>query len=558
MSAGSRAVSADTIVALASGRAPAAIAVIRVSGPAAADLVRALADRLPPPRRASLATLTDPRDGRALDRGLVLWLPGPGSPTGEDVAEFHVHGGRAVISVVLDALTATPGVRLADPGEFTRRAFLAGRMDLAAVEGLADLVAAETEAQRRQALAQAEGVLGARVTLWRQRILEARALAEASLDFADEDDVAADALEQGRAVAAALRHELADALARSAGGERLRDGFRVVVLGPPNAGKSSLVNALARREVAIVTEEPGTTRDLIEVHLDLDGWPVTITDTAGLREAAGVVEQEGIRRARARAEDADLVLWLSPADDPQEPPADLAMKPLLHVRTKADLLGEEGEVFDPTGPGGAVPAACTDGSALETDRPGTPMEFSLLPPEGGEKVPEGRMRAGARSASEVPHAAAPAPLARRSPHPALRATPGSSPGQAFSRPAPGEGSEGAGLPRLSADPRRDAATASLAISARTGAGMADLVSSIAAVAAASLAGGEQAVLVRARHRDAATAALSALDRAAAEGGQPELLAEDLRHAADALGRIVGAVGVEDVLERIFSSFCIGK
>jgi tRNA modification GTPase len=536
--------SVDTIVALASGRPPSAIAVIRASGPSAADLVRALAGRLPPPRRASLATLTDPLDGRPLDRGLVLWLPGPGSPTGEDVAEFHVHGGRAVIAAVLDALTAMPRVRLAEPGEFTRRAFLAGRMDLAAVEGVADLVAADTEAQRRQALAQAEGALGARVGAWRDRILAARALAEASLDFADEDDVAADALEQARAVAAALQADIATALAASRGAERLRDGFRVVVLGPPNAGKSSLVNALARREVAIVTAEPGTTRDLIEVHLDLDGWPVTVTDTAGLRETAGLVEQEGIRRARARAEDADLVLWLSAVDDPREPPADLPPAPMLVVATKADLLEAERRAMGP-------PALDREASDTASNRGGVDREASdvatlvaarttsatvpLLPAEGGEKVPEGQMRAGAQRAPEAPDAAS-APLPRRGPHPAMRAT--------FSQRSPGEGENAATKPRL--------------ISVATGTGLSELVATIAAAASASLAGGEAALLVRARHREAAEAALAALERARAPASSPELVAEDLRLAADALGRIVGAVGVEDVLGRIFSAFCIGK
>ncbi len=480
---------ADTIVALASGRPPAAIAVIRLSGSRAAETVRALCGRLPPPRHASLAHFRDPRSGETLDQGLALFLPGPGSPTGEDVAEFHVHGGRAVIAAMLEALTALPAVRLAEPGEFTRRAFFAGRMDIAAVEGLADLVAADTGAQRRQALAQASGVLGARVGLWRSKILEARALAEASLDFADEDDVAADALEQARAGAAALRDEIATALAESSGGERLREGFRVVVLGPPNAGKSSLVNALARREVAIVTEEAGTTRDLIEVHLDLGGWPVIVTDTAGLREAAGTVEREGIRRARARAEDADLVLWLSAADAPERPPNDLPTAPLQVVLTKADL------------------------------------------------------------------ASAPT---RRGPHPALRV--------ALSRLTPGEGKASVAAPAGSLENKDPSAThseplvnpAPLAISTHSGAGIADLIAFIATRAAAGLQGGEAAVLVRARHRDAAEAAVAALDRATAPAVSPELVAEDLRLASEALGRIVGAVGVEDVLGQIFSAFCIGK
>jgi tRNA modification GTPase len=443
----------DTIVALASGRPPAAIAVLRLSGPAVRGCLQALCGRVPTPRRASLATFRDPRTGEGIDRGLALFLPAPGSPTGEDVAEFHVHGGRAVVAAMLAALTALPGVRLAEAGEFTRRAFYAGRLDLAAVEGLADLVAADTEAQRRQALAQASGVLGARVTQWRQRILEARALAEASLDFADEDDVAADALERARAEASALRDQLAAALAASLGGERLREGFRVVVLGPPNAGKSSLVNALARRDVAIVTEEAGTTRDLIEVHLDLRGWPVVVTDTAGLREAAGRVEQEGIRRALARAEDADLVLWLSPADAPLDPPTDLPPAPMIVVTTKADLL---------------PPAKNPPSAAL------------------------------AQSAVALP------------------------------------------------------------LSTHSGAGLDDLVALITDRASAGLARGEAAVLVRARHREAAEVAVAALDRATAPAVSPELAAEDLRLAADALGRIVGAIGVEDVLGRIFSAFCIGK
>ena len=605
---------ADTIVALASGRPPAAIAVIRLSGPRAAETVRALCGRLPPPRRASLARFRAPLSGEILDEGIVLFLPGPGSPTGEDVAEFHVHGGRAVVAALLDALTALPGVRLAEPGEFTRRAFFAGRMDLAAVEGLADLVAADTDAQRRQALAQASGVLGARVGLWRSHILAARALAEASLDFADEDDVAADALEQARAGAAALRGEIAAALAESSGGERLREGFRVVVLGPPNAGKSSLVNALARREVAIVTEEAGTTRDLIEVHLDLGGFPVIVTDTAGLREAAGLVEAEGIRRARARAEDADLVLWLSPADAPADPPADLPPAPLQVVVTKADLWAARGAATP------EVDAA--SGISFETS-----AIHPLLPAEGGEKVPEGRMRASRGSATEAEHAAS-APPRRRGPHPALRAT--------LSRHAPGEGSvvtaemgtadggaedatftaedadcmaqdaartpeDADGAPDLitghaleasaidpllpaeggekvpegrmraargsepnsaqtapSTNTALTAQPASLAISTHTGAGIADLVAFIAARASASLAGGEAAVLVRARHREAAEAAVAALDRATAPAASPELVAEDLRLASEALGRIVGAVGVEDVLGQIFSAFCIGK
>jgi tRNA modification GTPase len=306
---------AETICAPASGAGRAAVAVIRISGPAAREVVARLAGTLPQPRRASLRKLADPRDGTVLDRGLVLWLPAPSSFTGEDMAELHVHGGRAVQARVLDALLACGGVRLAEPGEFAGRAFANGKLDLTEVEGLADLINAETEAQARQALAQAEGGARALYKSWRERLLRAQALTEAGLDFADEADVAADAGVEADAIAGHLLDAIAAHLADRRG-ERLRDGFRVVIAGAPNAGKSSLLNALARRDVAIVSEEAGTTRDVIEVHLDLAGLPVIVTDTAGLREAGGAVEKEGIRRALARVEDADLVLWVVDAANP--------------------------------------------------------------------------------------------------------------------------------------------------------------------------------------------------------------------------------------------------
>jgi tRNA modification GTPase len=298
----------DTIFALSSGRPPAAIAVIRVSGPRAGSALERLIGRLPAPRRASLARLRDPASGEIMDEGLALWFPGPKSETGEDMAELQVHGGRAVIAAVLAALGKLPGLRPAEAGEFTRRAFESGRMDLTAVEGLADLVAAETEAQRRQAFQHLRGLLGERAEGWRQRLIEALALVEAGIDFSDEADVPQDLM----ARSLELIQPLADEIARAGvgQGERLREGLRVAIAGPPNAGKSTLFNRLARRDAAIVSPFPGTTRDVLEVHLDLGGYPVTVLDTAGIREADDPVEREGVRRASEQAAAADLVVWV--------------------------------------------------------------------------------------------------------------------------------------------------------------------------------------------------------------------------------------------------------
>jgi tRNA modification GTPase len=316
------AASNDTIVAPASGAGRAAIAVIRLSGPRTSAVLDALCGGAPPPRHASLRDI-GPRDRAPIDRGLVLWFPAPASFTGEDMAELHVHGSRAVIGEVVAAVLALPGTRLAAPGEFARRAFDNGKLDLTQVEGLADLIDAETEAQRRQALAQAEGSLRTLYEGWRTELLQAQALMEAGLDFADEGDVVADVSAKADAIVATLRAAIARHLADRSG-ERLRDGLRVVIAGPPNAGKSSLMNALARRDVAIVSEEAGTTRDVIELHLDLGGVPVTVADTAGIREAEGRVEQAGIDRALARVEAADIVLWVVDATDPAwDPPPDV-------------------------------------------------------------------------------------------------------------------------------------------------------------------------------------------------------------------------------------------
>ena len=306
----------DTIFALSSGAPPAGIAVVRVSGPDARAALESLAQRVPPPRQASLALLTDPQDGAPLDRALILWLPGPGTVTGEDLVELHCHGGRAIVAAVEAALGAMAGLRRAEAGEFTRRAFLNGRMDLNAVEGLSDLLAAETQQQRRAALMMAEGHFSRRVDGWRHDLLDLSAMAEAALDFSDEDDVpdAAIELRIGAGIAA-LGEDIGTALAAPSA-ERLRDGIRVVLAGPPNAGKSTLLNALVGRDAAIVSDIAGTTRDRIEVSAALGGTAFLFTDTAGLHEGTGdTIEVIGMDRARAALDAADIILWLGDAAD---------------------------------------------------------------------------------------------------------------------------------------------------------------------------------------------------------------------------------------------------
>jgi tRNA modification GTPase len=333
----------STIFALSSGRPPAAIAVVRVSGPRAGVALEKLIGRLPEPRKAALARVRDPASGEIIDEALTLWFPAPRSETGEDVAELQLHGGQAVIAGVLDALATIDGCRPAEAGEFTRRALENGRLDLTAVEGLADLIAAETQAQRRLAFRQLKGLIGDRAEAWRRRLIEALALVEARIDFSDEADVPEDLLGPALHAAQQLRDEIAGVLADGRRGERLRDGLVVAIAGPPNAGKSTLLNRLARREAAIVSPYAGTTRDVIEVHLDLDGYPVTLLDTAGIRDSAEPMEQEGVRRARQRAAAADLVLWVI---DPSAGglaangyPENLANAEIWLVRNKIDQAG---------------------------------------------------------------------------------------------------------------------------------------------------------------------------------------------------------------------------
>ncbi len=319
----------DTIFALSSGAPPAAIAIVRVSGPDAELAIHRLAGIVPEPRRPVLRTLRDPVDGAMLDRALVTWFPGPATATGEDLAELHLHGGRAVVRAALGALGRLDGYRSAEPGEFTRRAFENGRIDLAQAEGLADLLAAETEAQRRAALLLAGGRLSRMVEAWQEELLALAAAVEALLDHGDEEDVGPSLPADWQQRLASLHEHMERHLAMPRT-ERLRDGLRVVVAGPPNAGKSSLINALVGRDVAIVSHVPGTTRDVIEAPRDVGGIPVIFSDTAGLRATSDPVERIGIDRAQHLLETADLILWLSDAPPPRA-------ERLLLVRTKCDL-----------------------------------------------------------------------------------------------------------------------------------------------------------------------------------------------------------------------------
>src|SRR5450631_453630 len=324
----------QTIFALSSGRPPSAIALVRVSGPQAGNALSLLAGRAPGPRLAARVLLRDANQ-TPIDDAVVLWFPGPASATGEDVAEFHVHGGRAVLAALFAALAALPDVRAAEPGEFTRRAFENGKLDLTEAEALDDLIHADTDRQRRQALRQLKGLLGDKARDWRARIIEASALIEAGIDFSDEGDVSTELIAPALEKVRTLLYEIEEVLAAQGRSERLREGLVVAIAGPPNVGKSTLMNQLARREVAIVSPHAGTTRDIIEVQLDLDGYPVTVIDTAGIRETDDPVEQEGVRRARARAADADLVLWLVDAQHDED--LHDASTPVWIVRNKIDL-----------------------------------------------------------------------------------------------------------------------------------------------------------------------------------------------------------------------------
>jgi len=511
----------STIFALSSGRPPAAIAVIRISGPRAGAALEALGVKVPAPRQARLARIRDPQSGEIIDEALALWFPGPNSETGEDVAELQGHGGPAVIAGILDALGRIEGLRMAEPGEFTRRGFENGKLDLTAVEGLADLVAAETEGQRRLAFRQMKGQLGNRVEEWRARLVRALALVEARIDFSDEADVPEDLVGPALAIVQELRDEIATALADSRG-ERLREGLVVAIAGPPNAGKSTLLNRLARREAAIVSPYAGTTRDVIEVHLDVGGYPMTLLDTAGIRETDDPVEMEGVRRALERAAAADLVLWMTDASDPgSEPKPDAAgagpAVPVWQVRNKVDLLpGAEGELLRTKGadtPRSFGSDAILAVGTLSSDRT---SESQCLDADHQNNEPTFLSHVGAVSS--------------------VRST-------TYKNESRDQSNEKRGF----------------ILSASSGRGLDALVLSLAEFAASSLTGGESALVSRARHRDALAAVQQFLnDALTGSSGREEILAEQLRRAATELGRLAGRVDVEDILDVIFRDFCIGK
>ncbi len=416
------------------------MAVIRVSGPAATDVLTALAgDKLPTPRMASLRWLRSPVDGGLIDQGLVIWFPAPGSFTGETVVEFQIHGGPATVAALVSAVGTLPGCRAAGPGEFTRRAFENGKLDLTEVESLSDLISAETEAQRRLALRGVAGEARRLYEAWRERLVAILAQVEATIDFADEDipeDLVPKALAQASALQAEMRAHLAD----NAVGERLREGFTVVILGAPNAGKSSLLNRLASRPAAIVTNQPGTTRDPIEVQLSLNGYPVTLIDTAGLRDSEDIIEREGIRRTRERAASADLKL--------------LVLDGGSDSRLRAEMTGD----------------------------------FLLV-------------------VNKIDQCPAPPGI--------------------------------------------------LGVSALTGEGVPSLVEALTTRVRERLSVGGSLPVLRARHRESVESAAAALAQLAA-ARTPDLMAEDLRWAARAIGAVTGRVDVDDWLDVIFREFCIGK
>ncbi|XP_053714266.1 tRNA modification GTPase GTPBP3, mitochondrial isoform X1 [Synchiropus splendidus] len=336
---------AETIFTLSSGHGRCGVAVIRVSGPASETALRCMAGltrSLPPPRTAMLRSITDPQSKEVLDRGLVLWFPGPNSFTGEDSLEFHIHGGPAVITAVLQALGSMPGMRPAEAGEFTRRAFQAGKLGLTEVEGLGDLIHAETEAQRRQALRQMSGELGQLYQDWTDRLKRCLAHVEAFIDFSEDELIEDGVLEQVDGSVDGLRSEMARHLQDERRGERLRSGVQVVIAGATNAGKSSLLNTLCQRPAAIVSPIAGTTRDVVETALDVGGFPVLLSDTAGLRDSMDLVEKEGIRRARERVEQADLTLLV--VDSTQLPVNNQQLKSFLQQHLSTVLPSSEGQM----------------------------------------------------------------------------------------------------------------------------------------------------------------------------------------------------------------------
>ncbi len=440
----------STIFALATPPGRSGVAVIRISGPEARDVAMRLHDALPEPRVATLVTLRHPQTGDTIDRALALWFPAPHSFTGEDVLEFHIHGSRAVLHELTTTLTAMDGLRLAEPGEFTRRAFYNDKMDLARAEGLADLIDAETAAQKRQAMRQMQGSLSIACETLRDQIISARAHLEAYLDFPDED-IPDDVLDTLHREIAALKIELERMLGNAERGKAIRAGIAIAIIGIPNAGKSSLLNLLAQRDVAIVSDTAGTTRDVIETHLDLGGYAVTLADTAGIRESTEHIEQEGIRRARDKAALSDFKLVVLDASVP---------------------LAEQGDITTLIQPDDVVILNKID-----------------------IKIPD---------VVDITSHTPPIPL-----------------------------------------------------SVKTQDGIERLLSALKQRMEERLHAGDDPVISRERHRIACMEAATHLEKAI-EASELELKGEELRIASQALGSIIGVVGVEDILEKVFSTFCIGK
>jgi len=431
---------ANSIVALSSGVVPSGVAIIRVSGPACLQIIETFLVTTPEARKATLAKIYLPDEEKPLDEGLAVWFPAPNSFTGEDCLELQVHGSRVVVADLLEALCKLDNVRTADAGEFSRRAFENGKMDLTAIEGLADLIAAETREQRLQAYGQHHGNLRELYDSWRQKLIHLRAMIEAEFDFSEEEDVPEEIAEQGFLELKQLISEIETHMDDKRAGEIIRDGFQIVLLGKPNAGKSSLLNALSKRDVAIVTDEPGTTRDIISVDLDIDGYAVRITDTAGLRESDNKIEQEGIKRAIKASDNADLVLWLQALGDEEfgdRPELDN----LLTITSKDDL----GSYHD------------------------------------------------------------------------------------------------------------------MSVSSETGHGIDKLLEAIASQIKSKVSSRESGLISRQRYRENLAETLLLLNKASeAQYGRKELQSEDLRNASHALGKITGLIDIEDLLDVIFSEFCVGK
>jgi len=439
---------ADTIFALSSGPGRAGIAIVRISGRAAGQVAEAMLGVIPPARKALLARIVHPSTRRVLDRAMTLWFPGPASATGEDVLELHLHGSPAVLRAVFEALGELPGLRMAEPGEFTRRAFANGKLDLVEAEGLADLLQAQTEAQRRQAMSHLLGDASSVFEGWRRRLIGAMGLVEAAVDFSEEEDISLAALHSARPAISALIDDMQLAVDGAKTGEAIRDGVRVVLVGPPNTGKSSLLNAMAKRDAAIVSSIPGTTRDVIEVNFDLNGIPVVLCDTAGLRASADEIESIGMARSRKAAGQADIVLWVGARDIAGSMTVDDGVGADLIVENKADL---------------AALSSCGRSAAV--------IETSSLQPDTVARL----------------------------------------------------------LQRLSKLVER-----------RYGRG-------------------ESGLIVRERQRLTIVDSIRHLNESLKlDTGSSELVAEELRAAAVALGRLTGAIDVEDLLASIFSQFCIGK